>query len=151
MWWHSAIFMRGVNKFLAQWLPKMGIETTFVDTTDYAQHERAIRPEYEVVVFGVADESDAARGGLPKSGGDCERAQGAEHGRLDVWYADQSEPGGVWDRPVMHSGTKYLAGHSDLICGVIAGRHELMEKIWETRTILGNCMDPHASWVLLRG
>ena len=52
---------------------------------------------------------------------------------------------------VMHSGTKYLAGHSDLICGVVAGRHELMEKIWETRTTLGNCMDPHASWMLLRG
>ena len=52
---------------------------------------------------------------------------------------------------VMHSGTKYLAGHSDLICGVVAGRHELMERIWETRTTLGNCMDPHASWVLVRG
>ncbi|MFY9740742.1 MAG: aminotransferase class I/II-fold pyridoxal phosphate-dependent enzyme, partial [Candidatus Sulfotelmatobacter sp.] len=33
----------GVNKFLSQWLPKMGIETTFVDTTDYEQHERAVR------------------------------------------------------------------------------------------------------------
>jgi cystathionine beta-lyase/cystathionine gamma-synthase len=52
---------------------------------------------------------------------------------------------------VMHSGTKYLGGHSDLICGVVCGRHELMEKIWETRTTLGNCMDPHASWMLVRG
>jgi cystathionine beta-lyase/cystathionine gamma-synthase len=34
---------------------------------------------------------------------------------------------------------------------VVAGRHELMERIWETRTTLGNCMDPHASWVLVRG
>jgi len=51
----------------------------------------------------------------------------------------------------MHSGTKYLAGHSDLICGAVAGRQELMERIWETRTTLGNCMDPHASWVLVRG
>jgi cystathionine gamma-synthase len=52
---------------------------------------------------------------------------------------------------VMHSGTKYLAGHSDLICGVVAGRQELIARIWETRTTLGNCMDPHASWVLVRG
>ena len=51
----------------------------------------------------------------------------------------------------MHSGTKYLSGHSDLICGVVAGRRELMEKIHETRTTLGNCMDPHASWMLVRG
>jgi len=52
---------------------------------------------------------------------------------------------------VMHSGTKYLGGHTDLICGVVAGRRELIERIWETRTTLGNCMDPHASWMLVRG
>jgi cystathionine beta-lyase/cystathionine gamma-synthase len=51
----------------------------------------------------------------------------------------------------MHSGTKYLAGHSDLICGVVAGSGDLIEKIHSTRTTLGNCMDPHASWMLIRG
>src|SRR5271157_2213024 len=34
----------GVTKFFSEWLPKTGIETTFVDTTDYDQHVRAIRP-----------------------------------------------------------------------------------------------------------
>src|SRR6266704_2323618 len=34
----------GVTKFLSTWLPKFGVETTFVDTTDYDQHARAIRP-----------------------------------------------------------------------------------------------------------
>src|SRR5580700_1398274 len=34
----------GATKFLGQWVPKLGIETTFVDTTDYEQYERAIRP-----------------------------------------------------------------------------------------------------------
>jgi cystathionine beta-lyase/cystathionine gamma-synthase len=52
---------------------------------------------------------------------------------------------------VMHSGTKYLGGHTDLICGAVAGRRALIERIWETRTTLGNCMDPHASWMLVRG
>src|SRR5215467_13124062 len=33
----------GTTKFLSMWLPKLGIETTFVDTTEYDQHERAIR------------------------------------------------------------------------------------------------------------
>src|SRR5271170_5576891 len=39
----------GVNKFLSQWLPRMGIETTFVDTTDYEQHGRAIRPNTKLL------------------------------------------------------------------------------------------------------
>jgi len=49
---------------------------------------------------------------------------------------------------IMHSGTKYLGGHSDLICGAVAGRQELIDKIWETRTTLGNCMDrmPRGCW-----
>ena len=51
----------------------------------------------------------------------------------------------------MHSGTKYLSGHTDLICGVVAGRGELIQKLHATRTTLGNCMDPHASWMLVRG
>ena len=33
----------GATKFFSQWLPKLGIETTFVDTTEYDQHERALR------------------------------------------------------------------------------------------------------------
>jgi len=52
---------------------------------------------------------------------------------------------------VMHSGTKYFGGHSDLICGIIAGRRDLIDNIWESRTVLGPCMDPHAAWLLLRG
>ena len=52
---------------------------------------------------------------------------------------------------VMHSGTKYLSGHADLTCGVVCGRQELIDQIRETRTTLGNCMDPHAAWMLIRG
>ncbi len=39
----------GVIKFLSQWLPKLGIETTFVDTNDIEQHERAIRPNTKIL------------------------------------------------------------------------------------------------------
>src|SRR6195256_6689585 len=39
----------GATKFFTQWLPKMGIETTLVDTTEYEQHARAIRPNTKVL------------------------------------------------------------------------------------------------------
>ena len=51
----------------------------------------------------------------------------------------------------MHSGTKYFGGHADLICGILAGRKDLIEAIHATRTTLGCNMDPHAAWLLLRG
>jgi cystathionine gamma-synthase len=141
----------GVTKFLSQWLPRMGVETTFVDTTEYEQHARAIRPNTKLLylesptnpLLRVVDFKKVA-------------ALAKQHKLLSMIDATFGTP--INQQPaefgidlVMHSGTKYLGGHSDLICGAVAGRHELMARVWETRTTLGNCMDPHASWVLVRG
>ncbi|MGA8408639.1 MAG: aminotransferase class I/II-fold pyridoxal phosphate-dependent enzyme [Candidatus Acidiferrales bacterium] len=52
---------------------------------------------------------------------------------------------------VMHSATKYLAGHSDVIAGVVAGRHSLIEKIRDMIIYLGGSMDPEAAYLLIRG
>ena len=52
---------------------------------------------------------------------------------------------------MLHSGTKYFGGHSDLICGVAPDARDLIEQIHHTRTTLGGCMDPHAAFLLLRG
>jgi len=52
---------------------------------------------------------------------------------------------------VMHSATKYLAGHNDLLAGTIAGRHELMAPIKEMRGILGGVSSPHDAYLLIRG
>jgi cystathionine beta-lyase/cystathionine gamma-synthase len=141
----------GVNKFLSQWLPKMGIETTFVDTADYEQHARAIRPNTKVIYIESPTNPGLRVVDFKKIG-----ALGKQHKLLTLIDSTFGTP--INQRPaesgidlVMHSGTKYLAGHSDLICGVVAGRQELIDQIWQTRTTLGNCMDPHASWVLQRG
>ena len=141
----------GVNKFLSQWLPKMGIETTFVDTTQYEQHARAIRPNTKLLYIESPTNPTLRIVDFKKI-----VALAKQHKLLTMIDSTFGTP--INQRPaeygvdlVMHSGTKYLGGHSDLICGVVAGRHELMEQIWSTRTTLGNCMDPHASWMLLRG
>jgi cystathionine beta-lyase/cystathionine gamma-synthase len=141
----------GVTKFLNQWLPKMGIETTFVDTTDYTQHARAIRPNTKMLYLESPTNPTLRVVDFEKTA-----ALAREHKLLTMIDATFGTP--INQRPaeygidlIMHSGTKYLGGHSDLICGVVCGRQELMEKVWGTRTTLGNCMDPHASWMLARG
>ena len=141
----------GVNKFLSQWLPKMGIETTFVDTVDYEQHARAIRQNTKLLYLESPTNPTLRVVDFKKVA-----ALAKQHKLLSMIDSTFGTP--INQHPadfgidlVMHSGTKYLAGHTDLICGVVAGRQELIDKIWETRTTLGNCMDPHASWMLLRG
>jgi cystathionine gamma-synthase len=141
----------GTTKFLSQWLPKMGIETTFVDTTEYEQHEGAIRPNTKLLYLESPTNPTLRVVDLRKVAALAKR-----HNLLSMIDGTFGTP--INQCPaqfgidlVMHSGTKYLAGHTDLICGVVAGRGDLIEKIHSTRTTLGNCMDPHASWMLVRG
>ncbi len=51
----------------------------------------------------------------------------------------------------IHSGTKYLNGHSDIVAGAVIGRADLIEKINRTLAHLGGSMDPHACFLLHRG
>lgn len=141
----------GVMKFFSQWLPKMGIETTFVDTDDFAQHARAIRPNTRLLYLESPTNPSLRVVDLKKAA-----ALARQHKLISMIDSTFGTP--INQHPaeygidiVMHSGTKYLSGHADLTCGVVAGQRELMEQLWETRTTLGNCMDPHASWLLIRG
>jgi cystathionine beta-lyase/cystathionine gamma-synthase len=52
---------------------------------------------------------------------------------------------------VLHSATKYLAGHNDVLAGALAGSPELVGKVREFHHIMGGVVDPHAAYLLLRG
>jgi cystathionine beta-lyase/cystathionine gamma-synthase len=52
---------------------------------------------------------------------------------------------------VIHSATKYMGGHSDLIAGVVAGPQSIIDKVLETTILYGASLDPHACWLLDRG
>jgi cystathionine beta-lyase/cystathionine gamma-synthase len=141
----------GTHKFLSQWLPRLGVETTFVDPTDYAQHERAIRPNTKLLYL-ESPTNPGLRVVDLKAAATLAKERGLTS-MIDSTFGTpiNQHPAEYGIDLIMHSGTKYLSGHTDLICGVVAGRRELMEKILATRTTLGNCMDPHASWMLVRG
>jgi cystathionine beta-lyase/cystathionine gamma-synthase len=141
----------GVAKFFSEWLPKLGIETTFVDTTEYQQHERAMRPNTKLLYL-ESPTNPALRVV------DMKRTSALARQRGLISLIDSTFGTPINQHPaeygidlVMHSGTKYLSGHADLTCGVVCGRRELIDEIGETRKTLGNCMDPHAAWLLIRG
>jgi len=51
----------------------------------------------------------------------------------------------------LHSGTKYLNGHSDIVCGVVLGQTAWIRKITRRLNHLGGTLDPHAAYLLHRG
>jgi cystathionine gamma-synthase len=52
---------------------------------------------------------------------------------------------------VLHSATKYLGGHNDILAGVVLGEKELIEKIRDLHKSMGGLIDPHCCYLLLRG
>jgi len=52
---------------------------------------------------------------------------------------------------VLHSCTKYLAGHNDILAGAVLGRAELIEPIRNLHKSMGGTIDPHCCYLLLRG
>lgn len=141
----------GVTKFFTQWLPKVGIDVTLVDTNEYEQHARAIRPNTKMLYLESPTNPAARVIDLKKVS-----AIAKQHKLISMIDSTFATP--INQRPaefgidlVMHSGTKYFGGHSDLIAGIVAGRQDLIDEIHETRTTLGGSMDPHAAWLLLRG
>ena len=108
----------GVIKFLSQWLPKLGIETTFVDTNDIEQHERAIRPNTKILHIESPTNPTVRVVDLEKIA-----ALARKRGLITTIDSTFATP--INCRPaewgidlVLHSGTKYFGGHSDIICGI---------------------------------
>jgi cystathionine beta-lyase/cystathionine gamma-synthase len=141
----------GVTKFLSQWLPRLGVETTFVDTNDIEQHERAIRPNTKIVHIESPTNPTVRVVDLDKIG-----ALARKHRLISTIDSTFATP--INCRPaewgidlVLHSGTKYFGGHADLVCGIATGRRDLIDQIHHVRTTLGCSMDPHAAFLLLRG
>jgi len=52
---------------------------------------------------------------------------------------------------VVHSATKFLGGHHDLMAGVVLGTREMIERVWHMAVTLGPVPDPFSAWLLLRG
>jgi methionine-gamma-lyase len=61
------------------------------------------------------------------------------------------KPIGMGFDMAVHSATKYLGGHSDLIGGAVAGSREWIGRVRENIIYLGGCMDPEGAFLLIRG
>ena len=141
----------GVTKFLTSWLSRLGVETTFVETGNFEQHAKAIRPNTRLLYLESPTNPTLKVIDLRKAS-----ALAKQHNLISLIDSTFATP--INQRPtefgidlVLHSGTKFFAGHTDLICGAVAGRKDLIDIIKSTRTTLGGVMDTHAAWLMLRG
>ncbi|HMI30817.1 MAG TPA: aminotransferase class I/II-fold pyridoxal phosphate-dependent enzyme, partial [Candidatus Limnocylindrales bacterium] len=141
----------GTFEFLERMLPRWGVSVTFVKPTDLKALAAAIGPMTRLIytetptnpiltvvdVAGVAE--IARRNRIPCA--------------IDNTFASpiNQRPIGSGFDFVLHSATKYLGGHCDLVGGVVVGPRDRMEEVWSHRKLLGGLLDPHAAYLLERG
>ena len=142
---------RRTRQFCETYLKRFQVDCTVVPLGDYAALEAAIRPETKVL-FSETPSNPYLRIL------DLERfaALGRQYGAVTVIDSTLATP--VNTRPldwgidlVVHSATKYLGGHNDVLAGVIAGREERIKPIRDGIGILGGISDPNTAYLLLRG
>lgn len=140
----------GTYRLMRDVFPRMGIVVRHVET-DLAGIERLVNPRTRVLYIETPTNPTLRLVDLQKA-----IAFAKEWDLLAL--IDNTFASPVLQKPlamgfdlVMHSATKYLAGHSDVIAGAVAGRHSLIEKIRDMIIYLGGSMDPEAAYLLIRG
>jgi cystathionine beta-lyase/cystathionine gamma-synthase len=141
----------GTHSFVTHDLEDLGLAYTFIDATRPDGWERALRPETKAVYveamtnprLEVADLEGIAR---------FARAHGLTT-IIDSTFATpvNLRPLALGFDLVVHSATKYLNGHSDLVAGCVIGRASLVEQVRHRLIHLGGSADPHACFLLQRG
>ncbi|RIK37888.1 MAG: hypothetical protein DCC58_17395 [Chloroflexi bacterium] len=139
------------NIYLNEDAPLDGIEVSRVDITDLDAVRAAFRPNTNVLYCEFLSNPAINVANIPALA-----ALAREHGATLV--VDNTFTSPYLFRPLehgahlsLHSATKYISGHGDALAGVISGSAELIAPILRQVEILGSCISPFNSWLLLRG
>jgi cystathionine beta-lyase/cystathionine gamma-synthase len=135
---------------LGEELPRRGVATSFVDPGS-GGWEEAMRPETRVIYIEVPT-NPTLRVPDPRPIVALAHARGASVA-CDATFASpvNLRAAELGIDAVIHSATKYLGGHSDIIAGVVAGSDELVRKVVALSRLYGPAVDPHTAWLLDRG
>jgi len=141
----------GTDSFVTHEFANFGIEFDKIDAADPQSWSAKLRPNTRAIyveaianpVMSVADVGAAA---------EFARAHGL------VSMIDNTFATPINFRPAewgfdlsLHSGTKYMNGHNDIVAGAVIGRADLVEEVRHKLNHLGGALDPHACFLLHRG
>ncbi|WP_018130752.1 trans-sulfuration enzyme family protein [Effusibacillus pohliae] len=142
----------GTFRALTRVFSRFGIETTFVDAANPEKLAAAIRPNTKAMMLETPSNPTLKIIDLQKAA-DIAKANGV----LTIVDNTFMSPG--LQRPhelgidvVVHSGTKFLGGHSDVVAGLVTVRDEsLAKEIYQIQNGFGAVLGPQDCWLLMRG
>nr|WP_314873275.1 cystathionine gamma-synthase family protein [uncultured Pseudomonas sp.] len=141
----------GTNKIFEEFLPRMGVEVTLCDTHDTEAIEREIGRGCDVVYLETPTNPTLKVLDIRRLVAAAKRV-----GALVV--ADNTFATPLNQNPlalgvdvVVHSATKFLSGHGDVLGGIACGAETLMSKVRHYREINGAALDPFSAYLIIRG
>ncbi|MCA1295728.1 aminotransferase class I/II-fold pyridoxal phosphate-dependent enzyme [Paenibacillus sp. alder61] len=142
----------GTYRLLTQILSRMNIETTFVDMTDLEAVKAALQPNTKAVYMETPSNPTLK---ITDIGAVAEWAR--EHDLISI--VDNTFMTPYYQRPieqgvdiVLHSATKFLGGHSDVLAGLAVARDDaLADRLKYVQNGLGTVLGAQESWLLMRG
>jgi cystathionine gamma-synthase len=143
---------RRTRQFCLVFLKRLGIETTVVPMGDYAALEAAIQPRRTRFLVSESPTNPYLRCvDLPRFAEIARRHRVATiiDGTFGTPLNQRPLEHGV--DYVVHSATKYLGGHHDLLAGVVAGAKGRIAALRDARGVLGGIVDPQGAYLLERG
>jgi cystathionine gamma-synthase len=142
---------RRTRQFVTKVLERFGVASTLVPPGDLEALGKALRPETRLVISEAPTNPYQSVVDLRKLAALCQ-ARGVKT-LIDATFATpvNMKPAAYGIDLVVHSGTKYLAGHNDVLAGFCAGPAGLISLLRELRDVTGAILDPHAAYLVLRG
>lgn len=141
----------GTSKMFLEFLPRFGVKVKLCDSTDFDQIEKEVAAGCRLLYLESPTNPtlkilDLKR--LAKAG----KAAGAITA-MDNTFATpiNQQPLELGVDLVVHSATKFLGGHSDVLGGVVCGSRDLVRKIFHFREITGASLHPLSAYLLVRG
>ncbi len=141
----------GTFAFMTQLLPKLGIKTRFISTRNVAEAEKLINKKTALLYLESPTNPNNYIVDLEKAVAIAKKRRVPT--ALDATFASpyNLNPADFGIDVILHSGTKYLGGHSDVTAGFAAGSKEMMKKIEYYRRLLGGSLNPLSAFLLIRG
>lgn len=140
------------RSLLRDLLPKFGVSTRFIDGTDIANFEAAIGTQTRLIVLEspntmTYEQQDlAAVATLARSRGIrtiCDNSFATPLNQSPIEYGIDL---------VVHSATKYLNGHSDVVAGMLCGSEAILREVFKGPYMtFGAILSPHDAWLMIRG
>jgi cystathionine gamma-synthase len=142
---------RRTRQFCQTFLKRLGIATTLVPPGDYVAMEAAVQPNTRLILSESPTNPYLRVLDLPRA------VDIARRNNL-ILILDSTFATPINQRTlefgvdlVIHSATKYLGGHNDLLAGAVVGAQELVAEIKKSRGVLGGTTGPQDAYLLLRG